>query len=185
MGCFSYMCQVCGNPIVSDSERGQKCILYLLKDGKVIEKMEGEYDSYGRVFDENGESIEWDTPWGEIVELHFNHKNNDGIAAFHYNCYKKFDHIDPQTISDDDPEQGWGSFYKQKTPYKGGRKIEIHGTGNILSFLIDTEEKRKVKEVLDVMTQKFTSGNEIPVPQNTITRKEWNIIRPILEKELK
>ena len=50
MGCFSFLCQKCNKGILSTSFHGEQCKLYLLKDGKVIEMMEGEYDSYGRVF---------------------------------------------------------------------------------------------------------------------------------------
>jgi hypothetical protein len=142
--------------------------------------MEGEYDSYGRVFDENGKSIEWDMPWSKVCELHFNHAFSDGIAAFHYNCKKSIKNINPEVISEGDPDQGWGSFYKQKTPFKGGRKVPI----NLLSVLESIESKSEIEKVLEVMKQKFTSGNEIPVTQNTITRKEWDVIRPILEKEM-
>jgi hypothetical protein len=42
MGCFSFMCKTCGKPINSDSFRGERCKLFLLKDGKIIEQMEGE-----------------------------------------------------------------------------------------------------------------------------------------------
>ena len=50
MGCFSFNCKKCNKGVLSNSFVGEKVKLFLLKDGKVIEKMEGEYDSYGRVF---------------------------------------------------------------------------------------------------------------------------------------
>lgn len=50
MGCFSFLCKECDKGILSSSFAGQKCHLFLLKDGEVVQKMEGEYDSYGRTF---------------------------------------------------------------------------------------------------------------------------------------
>jgi len=50
MGCFSFLCKKCGKGIQSTSFSGHKCHLFLLNKGDVIQKMSGEYDSYGRVF---------------------------------------------------------------------------------------------------------------------------------------
>lgn len=108
MGCFSFKCKKCNRPINSDSTRGQRCILFLLKDGEVIEKMQGEYDSYGRVFDENGESIKWSLDWSDVCYLMFDDDKSNGICAYHEKCYTKNSPIDIR--SDDDPNQGWGKF---------------------------------------------------------------------------
>ena len=43
MGCFSFMCKECDTSIRSDSFSGELVKLFLLKDGKVIQEMEGEY----------------------------------------------------------------------------------------------------------------------------------------------
>lgn len=127
MGCFSFLCKVCGEPINSDSIRGQEVILFALKDGKVIQKMEGEYDSYGRVFSSEilkGElrnSIEWENPnpddpcsaddaWGRVCDLMFSDNTGDGIAAIHKDCMKEGVEMIPTTRSENDPNQGWGSF---------------------------------------------------------------------------
>ena len=96
MGCFSWICKECGKGIKSNSFSGEECKLFLLKDGKVIQKMEGQYDSYGRVFIAGTrdmetakyhdipvpESAEWSDPfperpkegarednWGRVCEL--------------------------------------------------------------------------------------------------------------------
>ena len=54
------MCKHCGNAVLSSSFDGDPVTLYLLQDGKVIEQMEGQYDSYGRVFREGNEgSHKW------------------------------------------------------------------------------------------------------------------------------
>lgn len=73
MGCFSFMCKECGTSIRSDSVSGEMVRLFLLKDGKVIQEMEGEYDSYGTVFkpktsivskvlNKGRDSFKWDCP---------------------------------------------------------------------------------------------------------------------------
>jgi hypothetical protein len=105
MGCFSFMCQKCEEAILSNSFTGQPVKLFLLKDGEIIEQMEGEYDSYGRVFDENKKSIEWEMDWLDVCSLMFNKERGNGIAAIHSKCYK--DEI-PSERSNDDPNQGWG-----------------------------------------------------------------------------
>lgn len=50
MGCFSFLCKVSGRPALSTSYDGSPCYLFLLKGGKVMEEMYGNYDSYGNVF---------------------------------------------------------------------------------------------------------------------------------------
>ena len=50
MGCFSFLCLECGKGILSNSFKGERVKLFYLRDNKVIEQMEGEYDSYGGVF---------------------------------------------------------------------------------------------------------------------------------------
>lgn len=105
MGCFSFICKESGLPVASDSFSGDACRLYLLKDGKVIEEMRGHYDSYGRVFDNSGDSFEWNTPWGNVIDLIFNDNKGDGIAVV---LEKYFKGNIPTTKSDNDPNQGWG-----------------------------------------------------------------------------
>ena len=127
MGCFSFLCKKCGNGIRSDSFDGDECIIFLLSDGQVIEKMEGRYDSYGGVFTEGGKykyllhvninskkvsddgkglRFEWKHGmWENLINMHFNENRGDGFAAYHKRC---FDGILPTTQSGDDPNQGWG-----------------------------------------------------------------------------
>ena len=106
MGCFSFICKECGKPVRSDSGRGEDVYLLLLKNGSVVESMAGEYDSYGRVFDDNGRSIEWKMDWNDVCDLMFSPDKGDGIAAIHIGCF----HDVPTTRSEDDPNQGWGKF---------------------------------------------------------------------------
>lgn len=115
MGCFSFLCKKCGRPINSDSFRGERCWLFLIEDGHVKELMNGEYDSYGRVFDENGESQKWSIPWSAVCDIMFRQdRERNGIAAFHEACYEG---TLPETSSDSDPNQGWGSFKLPDPPF--------------------------------------------------------------------
>ena len=117
MGCFSFMCKECGKPILSDSFSGEPVKLFLLEKGEVIEMMESQYDSYGRVFDDNMDSREWALPWSDMDEgvnvgdktvcgLMSDKTYNSGMAAVHSGCYTgKI----PITPSEGDPNQGWGT----------------------------------------------------------------------------
>jgi len=113
MGCFSYMCDQCDTPINSDSFSGEYVKLFLLKDGKVIESMRGQYDSYGRVFDKDNNSIRWTAmEWCDTISLHYDNNQGNGYAATHLACLPSADY-EPTTISDDDPDQGWGGYRKR------------------------------------------------------------------------
>ena len=113
MGCFSFMCKETGKPGLSTSFDGTPVHLFLLKDGKVIEHMHGNYDSYGRVFAKDGmskmppESIEWKMPWGDVCNLIFNPDKSNGIALIHSNHWNEADPY-PVERSEGDPNQGWG-----------------------------------------------------------------------------
>jgi hypothetical protein len=124
MGCFSFICQSCGRGVKSSSFDGEEVKLFLLKDGKIIQQMEGEYDSYGRVF-KNGtqvssvkhklrKSVKWEKvdkkskedAWHQVCDLMHDDDNiSNGIAAIHSSCYKG---ILPTVRSQRDPNQGWG-----------------------------------------------------------------------------
>lgn len=108
MGCFSYMCKMCGEPVLSNSNRGELVTLYLLVNGKIHQEMTGEYDSYGKVFKEDLKSShQWVTmEWGDMITLHFDENPSNGIAAIHKKCHR--DGMLPTTRSEDDPNQGWG-----------------------------------------------------------------------------
>lgn len=68
--------------------------------------MEGEYDSYGRVFTSDREdSIFWEIGWGKACDLDCSSDNSSGIAAIHSKCFRTV----PTTSSKNDPNQGWGN----------------------------------------------------------------------------
>ena len=107
MGCFSYMCLECGEPILSNGHDGQDVKLFLLKEGQVQQTMEGSYNGYGCTFKGLGKATNsWDMVWDVAVDLHFNDDKSSGFAAIHTECLK--DWYAPNTISKDDPDQGWG-----------------------------------------------------------------------------
>ena len=99
MGCFSFICKVCDKPIRSTCSEGELVTLFLLKDGKVIEKLEGQYSCYGTVLEDS-----WMLPWREVVGLMTSHSKGNGIAAIHNLCFI------PTTKSEDDPRQGAGKL---------------------------------------------------------------------------
>ena len=108
MGCFSFECKVCGKPGNSDSFSGEHVRLCLLEKGEIIEEMAGQYDSYGRVFDDKMESRLWKSyEWGGVCDLMFNKDPRNGIALIHTECDKG---MTPTTRSEGDPDQGWGRY---------------------------------------------------------------------------
>lgn len=116
MGCFSFICKESGKAVHSDSFNGDAVHLFLLYNGEVIEEMFGNYDSYGHVFDGNGNSFDWKMDWGDVCDLMFDDNQGNGIAAILDNCYKGGT---PFTISDHDPNQGWS----EDGYYMGGRGL--------------------------------------------------------------
>jgi len=114
------MCQKCGKPILSDLHSGQPVELFLLENGIVVDKMSGQYNSYGKVFKEDlKSSVEWKRYWtkGYPKTVEDPHSTpacdllNDsdianGIAAIHTSCYSG---EVPTECSPQDPNQGWGS----------------------------------------------------------------------------
>lgn len=121
MGCFSFICKKSEEPILSSSFSGDAVHLFLLKEGKVIEHMFGNYDSYGRVFSNKKNkndklltdttSFEWKMEWGDVCDLMFNKDDSNGIAAILAPYWKEGDEY-PTTRSKGDPNQGWGKHLK-------------------------------------------------------------------------
>ena len=112
---FSYICDVCGLSIASNTVCGEECILIYIKDGVEIERIEGEYDGFGGVFtDKKGEtySLErersfWKTPREEIDDAYESWEDSTGICAFHKKCY----HSDVVLVkSQPDPLDGYGLY---------------------------------------------------------------------------
>lgn len=121
MGCFSFICKKSGEPILSSSFSGDAVHLFLLKGGKVIEHMFGNYDSYGRVFSDiknprdasltDTTSFKWKMEWGDVCDLMFDDDPSNGIAAILSPYWKEGDPY-PTERSYNDPDQGWGEHGK-------------------------------------------------------------------------
>ena len=132
MGCFSFLCSTCEEPINSDSFSGEHCTLFLLEKGEILEWMQGQYDSYGRVFNVDTANLGphsdevsqlWETmEWGRVCNLIFDSDEESGIAAYHTECLPKGEHMaasDGPIVSDNDPEQGWGEYkYSTQGPHR-------------------------------------------------------------------
>ena len=115
MGCFSFICKESGQAVLSTSFSGTAVHLFLLKDGEVIEEMYGNYDSYGKVFNNEISSVggghksfDWRMSWGDVCDLMFSNNESHGIAAVIGKHYKG---TPPTTQSEGDPNQGWGEGY--------------------------------------------------------------------------
>ena len=112
MGCFSFICKNSGKPALSTSFDGSPVRMYLLKDGKVIEEMYGNYDSYGRVFKPKEErtqgdkSFKWAMNWNKVCDLIFSDDEKNGIALILDKFYIE-GQAPPTTRSEHDPNQGW------------------------------------------------------------------------------
>jgi hypothetical protein len=115
MGCFSFLCKVSGEPANSTSFNGSPCYLFLLKNGKVIEEMYGNYNSYGCVFNtekrtdvehELYDSFEWNMDWGDVVDLMYDGPSSNGIAMV---LEKYYTGVPPTSRSEPDDNQGWGN----------------------------------------------------------------------------
>lgn len=130
MGCFSYICKESGKAVASDSFSGDAVYMFRLEGGEVKEIMHGHYDSYGRVFDKDGNSFKWDKDWVECVNDHFNDNVGDGMAVI---LDKHYDGELPTECSSDDPNQGWGKRQSKNSivlPYHMNMKGETITVGD-------------------------------------------------------
>lgn len=124
MGCFSFLCKESGKAVLSNSFDGSPVHMFLLKNGKVVEHMYGNYNSYGAVFTKDHESsFEWKEDWENVCDLMFNGNDGDGICCI---LEKKYNGKFPTKVSESDENQGWGDgsfdidnvrFKKVKDPF--------------------------------------------------------------------
>jgi hypothetical protein len=94
MGIFSGICHRCNKPV----NVGQAATLTLLKAGKEVQTVSGNYDGYGF-------GASWDMEWASVVRLMFLKDKRNGIAFMHYGCAKG---ARPRNRSKDDVNQGLG-----------------------------------------------------------------------------
>ena len=140
MGCFGYICKGCKTPINGCcTSGGEKCILIHVRHGEELGRVEGHYDEYGRVVEQQG------LPEGERYRGHHDGINGhsaicdsefsmgdsllrcqtkglptklpaySGTIAWHSLCYSKASAEEQQdlTPSDIDPDQSWGRIRKK------------------------------------------------------------------------
>lgn len=106
---FSFMCCVCGKPILSNAVDGQDCILVFVQDGTEVERLEGKYNGFGGVFIDDKCDLErkqafWKTDWALIQEKIDDWMDeSSGISASHKWCFDG-----SITISQQDTDDGWG-----------------------------------------------------------------------------
>lgn len=96
MGCFGYICKGCGTQIVGDCfTGGENCLMIHVRKGKELGKVDGHYDEYGRVIEQEGLPEEqkfrgdYDGINGhsEICDSEFSNDKTSGIVAWHLTCY--------------------------------------------------------------------------------------------------
>lgn len=59
MGCFGFICKGCGTPIRGNCfTGGEKCVMIHVRHGEEVGRVEGHYDEYGRVIEQEGLSEE-------------------------------------------------------------------------------------------------------------------------------
>lgn len=111
MGCFSYLCSECGHSIKSDCFSGEHCILMVVgDDDKVVEWMQGEYDSYGRVFSMDASALKKTEDHSQHTECYewTTEDRYGSIAAYHSGCFDG--DMENVEISEGDSEQGCGEY---------------------------------------------------------------------------
>jgi hypothetical protein len=102
MGMFSFICPVCGKPIVSnEGSRYRYCVLFLKENGQVIHSMSGLYSGYGKT-----DRKDWPLDWDTVCALMFDDEPESGILAFHSGCYIQ-GREGLFSVSLNDPDQGW------------------------------------------------------------------------------
>lgn len=161
MGCFSFLCKECNEPINSDSVHGEWVRLFLLNKGKVVHEMEGEYDSYGRVFIDGTqdntvdfdlrESATWDC--AAVQEL-INQESNPLRIEY----YK------------DDPEgAAWNAVCRLMDKAEGIKEFPT----------ISQMEKMSHEELMQILREEKTSWIEEPDPSCGIAAVHSNCFKTI------
>jgi len=122
MGNFSYICKKCKTSI----RQPERCIIFLLDKGEIVEWQIGRYTGYGAVeeartgYDDcDGDTWKY-AKWSTLVNMHFNDDDTTGFAVYHEKCYTG---QIPIKISDDDSEQGWGL---PRNKFIIEKKIDLH-----------------------------------------------------------
>lgn len=174
MGCFSYLCKICDDPINFDTDdnTGEHCTLYLLENGKIIEEMTGQYNNYGCVFaDYPFAYAKWHSyDWSGICDLNFSRTKSCGIAAVHTDCSFLSMSLPIKTQSAQAENQGNGDI-KHMTEGAFSYRV-IEKTKTKTPIIPDEIEKNKRDEILsDKLSKEII---EIDIELNAFLKKYKN-----------
>lgn len=169
MGSFSYICAGCGKPICQD----EAVVLIHVRHGEELKRAIGTYYDYGQVEDDEtfrGTGSEYPNNNRGMCESEFDLEDSgtkSGISAWHQVCYKEGD----LTISDSDPNQGWGKpqakYKKINTDIQTYRNftISVEQTKGVIIDIVAKDEK-EAKQIAKNMLE-----NEQVEPNNFIENK--------------
>ena len=163
MGSFSYICAGCGQPICQE----EAVVLIHVRHGKELKRAIGTYYDYGQVEDDEafrGTSSKYPNDNRGMCESEFELEDSgtkSGISAWHQVCYKEGD----LTISDNDPNQGWGKpqakYKKVNTDIQTFRNftISIEQTKGAIVDVIAKDEKEARKIVKNMLENRQIEPN--------------------------
>lgn len=84
MGCFGFICKGCGTPIRGNCfTGGEKCVMIHVRHGEEMGRVEGHYDEYGRVIEQE-----------DLSEEEKFRGDNDGINGHQEICNSEFSYED-------------------------------------------------------------------------------------------
>lgn len=186
MGCFSYLCKICDDPInVDNNDIGEHCTLYLLENGRVIEEMTGQYNNYGCVYKDKELKhpdcyAEWESyDWSGICDLNFSRTKDCGIAAVHTDCLQLHDlsflnsSFNIKTQSEDAENQGSGDI-KHITEGKFSCRV-IEKTKTKTPIIPDEIERNKKDDILLAKLSKDIAEIEVELKAFLEKRKRKNL----------
>lgn len=141
MGCFGYICKGCGTSIRGNCHRGgEKCVMIHVRHGEEMGRVEGHYDEYGRVIEQEGLN----------EELVFRGEG-DGINSHHEICKSEFEFEDSHysainTKILNGKKINARNFVSEFIKYELGKHNYCPMKCNFYDMLPDCEEKRMIDE---------------------------------------
>ena len=145
MGCFGYICKGCGTPINGRCHTGgEKCVMIHVRHGKEVGRVEGHYDEYGRVVEQEGMD----------EELRFRGEGS-GINSHVEICNSEFSMEDSyETLVDKRMYKGkvtdFRHYVRQKF-YEDFEKVEF----DKLNYAVFIREHNALNEVFEKIYNKY------------------------------
>jgi hypothetical protein len=143
MGCFGYICKGCGTSIRGNCfTGGEKCVMIHVRHGEEMGRVEGHYDEYGRVIEQ--ENL-------ENEDLVFRGEG-DGINSHHEICKSEFEFEDSHysainTKIFNGKKVNARNFIQKAVEYELGKHNYCPMKCNFYDMLADCEEKRTIDTV--------------------------------------